>query len=1445
MDNGWKNLESSHKSGKIWFFKGQPPEDQSTQSIWRFEIDENWFIEVQMASRPKSATNKQQLRPPRTLAAFLGSGEPKKNEGYGCKSSSHAHRAVAAETPATPRASAPSQNTLDQMDTDGQQGTRGHGSRSPRRQPGASQAVAPTVPDPPSPDPTRQAAKKAKLSPSKSFYPPSNPDDAIGKGWSLRDMGGEGDCFYRCAGTATSKEPAKVTEEAAKIQGRFVRVKVVKHVRKHQKRFSEIFPNEDKFQEWCEETAKSGTWVEGTALQAFSEKYGLPVVIWSHKTNVWTRMVVAPRFSSGVACAAKDSVPLCLQLKDQHYQILVPPEQGKIPSNWLKETPNVVIDLRGAGRSLPSSSPSVVTRASVACPTPSVHTMASGSCVPGTVGTPSVATVRSPAPASPPQTLRSSAPGAGTPSVHTPLPHPGLEGSLQKVDKSWVGHDSARSPPRRIPKGRPPLKRIRGKRKCDEQNGISSVGISASPAKSIQSCSSAWPITPERVWSEDPPEYGEKPSKGEPSSSSGSQPVGLDSGPPKKLSRIEIQQQWKNRMTEKPPLKLPKITMAPQSEASGVWWRCPQCQFEVTWDDKFRYNTKYYHLKNVHDTKDNFTTQKNQSLSILPKRIPKAQEALDARWEQHHKAYCELRWPGSHDIELKPSSWRKSGSVGVKAFHLCKLCGLEVSRDAIVRHGCNKAEHKPPPLDEQKTIWGQCKKRAREALGMRPLRKNRPKVRNARDKGPSSSMATTGLRGVRVGEAKNPGPTDRNLKMWSVNCRSFRTNGFMFLDQAAHHGVHLVAFQETDLTQQQCVSVDHVCRNKGWQLIHAPKSNTGNRGGVAVAVQLPFVTSIQKKIITPEYQTLVCCVQGQQRDFNVVVHYRHHSDKGNEGILNIVDFLKRDCPNSWILALASNLNVDSDPIFDRIKLLNGLCMAVARHNASKHPIDAIFASENLCQGAVSQELPCMGGDHSTAQTILNLRVTKCGRPLMRFAKPRKTSHQEPPEPVEWTDVAVSNQRWSEALTDPETAFKMWASNAEEWLVKSGVLREQRPEKTLAESPKLLSGAHRMGTLQSLDERQIRRLLRRLQEAHFLQLQGRPVPTPLRNRLICTGSVPQAERDAIKRGAWGLAIKLVTERLRLMQANAKNQRVPQWKKIVNTIPGACRWVQRESPKPMVIEVGGGNVVTSPVQAVEFLSQAWGETFGCNTPQVDVQTFVNHFPNSMPDARDPPNLPTINCRDVKKAAMDMSSKAAGPDGWEARWIAELPQPALIRLAQLYALCETKGVWPSSMTHWRIVFLPKSKPNQWPSPLDMRPICIGSVLYRMWTRIRLTHLRDFLTQFLVPYQSGGIGGPSVQDLLISWHQEFGDYDYCLALDYQKAFDSMDYILPIHVMEQVGVPMQICNLIRYQWDNHKRWCSFNGTVHPQPLVNSKGIPQGDGWSPIALSLVLSVVQR
>ena len=89
---------------------------------------------------------------------------------------------------------------------------------------------------------------------------------------------------------------------------------------------------------------------------------------------------------------------------------------------------------------------------------------------------------------------------------------------------------------------------------------------------------------------------------------------------------------------------------------------------------------------------------------------------------------------------------------------------------------------------------------------------------------------------------------------------------------------------------------------------------------------------------------------------------------------------------------------------------------------------------------------------------------------MRFAKARPTQQSEVSESLSWTEMALSGTEWSEALKDLETAFETWASDAEKWLVQSKFLQDNNPEKILAEGPKLLSGSHRMGALQSLEER---------------------------------------------------------------------------------------------------------------------------------------------------------------------------------------------------------------------------------------------------------------------------------------------------------------------------------------------------------------------------------------
>ena len=80
----------------------------------------------------------------------------------------------------------------------------------------------------------------------------------------------------------------------------------------------------------------------------------------------------------------------------------------------------------------------------------------------------------------------------------------------------------------------------------------------------------------------------------------------------------------------------------------------------------------------------------------------------------------------------------------------------------------------------------------------------------------------------------------------------------------------------------------------------------------------------------------------------------------------------------------------------------------------------------------------------------------------------------------------------------KTAWKAWARDVDAWLTEAQVLDQTAPEKLLAQEPKLRDGARRLGLFQTLEERQARRLVRRLLEARFLQHRGKPDPA----QIIC-------------------------------------------------------------------------------------------------------------------------------------------------------------------------------------------------------------------------------------------------------------------------------------------------------------------------------------------------------
>ena len=64
---------------------------------------------------------------------------------------------------------------------------------------------------------------------------------------------------------------------------------------------------------------------------------------------------------------------------------------------------------------------------------------------------------------------------------------------------------------------------------------------------------------------------------------------------------------------------------------------------------------------------------------------------------------------------------------------------------------------------------------------------------------------------------------------------------------------------------------------------------------------------------------------------------------------------------------------------------------------------------------------------------------------------------------------------------------------------------------------------------------------------------------------------------------------------------------------------------------------------------------------------------------------------------------------------------------------------------MYHWVVKYIPKKKGNA-PPLGGVRPICVGLVLYRVWSSVRLSDLQSHLTSLYDFHQVRDVYLPSV---------------------------------------------------------------------------------------------------
>ena len=424
----WTDIRSISRKRQKWMFMATAPTEHAARTSWQYDAHDSddpnivtCSITVQVAvktqSHPEVRTAIKAPRRVRTLQDFISSEaeyDPAHDEEVLKDVSGNHEDATASQAPnqsmtalhaQTPGARERSDHEKDKERTEKSR------SRSPTRE-----HVKPTQIDSPTPgerNSEQHSPQTIEQGPSKraKVTEPSDPSQAIDLfGWKHWDQGGTGDCFYRVAAIFEKRQSEQPTQDESRRQGSWLRAQTCNHIHKHATRYQKLFQNKASFENWVKCAGQHNTWAEGTALQAFSEKFGRPVVIWEKKTDgasvVYTRFVIAPRFSQGFACGAKSAEPLCVQLCDKHYTALVPPNKTAFPSSWLRETPNVVVNLEGGGSD---------THDNMSVATPSVHTMTSHKQLSHSVATPSVHSAAQHADAVSLKLIKDVA----TPSVHT------------------------------------------------------------------------------------------------------------------------------------------------------------------------------------------------------------------------------------------------------------------------------------------------------------------------------------------------------------------------------------------------------------------------------------------------------------------------------------------------------------------------------------------------------------------------------------------------------------------------------------------------------------------------------------------------------------------------------------------------------------------------------------------------------------------------------------------------------------------------------------------------------------------------------------------------------------------------------------------------------------------------------------------------------------------
>ena len=312
-----------------------------------------------------------------------------------------------------------------------------------------------------------------------------------------------------------------------------------------------------------------------------------------------------------------------------------------------------------------------------------------------------------------------------------------------------------------------------------------------------------------------------------------------------------------------------------------------------------------------------------------------------------------------------------------------------------------------------------------------------------------------------------------------------------------------------------------------------------------------------------------------------------------------------------------------------------------------------------------------------------------------------------------------------------------------------------------------------------------------------------------------------------------------------------RRATRWLKQDHLAPTPSLWIETEPAdipegKPTVTkDAKTGYSSCSVEENFHFLRTFWQRYWGrpCVARRAEV---ITEWAQAVGPT---PRLVWQELRGSELAAVaaSMAGSAAGPCGWTGDEAAAMPLAAWDTLAELCQRWLRRGQIPKVFSHMRQVHVPKQGALVQPGCADvakLRPIVVQSVVWRIICSalIRRQSTRDWALQCVPDTCYGGLKGREALQAVIALAEHHAEHKGpIIALDLEKAFDTVDPRLALDVLARAGAPRQWLSLVKRVWLHQTRWIQYAGHTHETPAQVKRSIPQGDALSPLALILLLA----